>query len=89
MISIANEIAPSDSGIDRSRIVFVWFHVLINRLRIVPFDFAMIVRSFCLILIANNKIEPSGSGVDRSRIVYVWFPVWINRLRIVPFDLVP
>ena len=65
MILIANEIAPSDSGIDRSRIVFVWFPVLINRLRIVPFDLAMIVRSFSLILIAN-KIEPSGSGVDKD-----------------------
>ena len=43
MISIANEIKPGGSGVDRSWIVFMWFPVLINRLRIVPFDLALIV----------------------------------------------
>ena len=38
-------------------IVSVWFLVLINRLRIVPYD---------LVSIANN-IAPSGSGVESSR----------------------
>ena len=33
LISIAKEIAPNVSGVDRSWIVFVWFSVLINRLR--------------------------------------------------------
>ena len=76
----------SGCGVDRSWIVFEWFPVLLNRLRIVLFNLGSIVASFRLISIAN-EITPSGSGVDRSWIVFVWFPVLINRLRIVPFDL--
>ena len=67
------------SGVDRSQIVFLWFPVLINMLRITPFELALIVASFQLILIAN-EIAPSGSDVDRSQIVFVWFPVLINML---------
>ena len=43
LISIANELAPSGSGVDRSHIMYMWFPVLINRLRILHFDLASIV----------------------------------------------
>ena len=86
LISISNKIAPSVSGVDRSRIIFVWFPDLPNRLSIVPLYMGSIVASFWLILMAN-KITPNGSDIDRSQIVLVWFPVLINRLRIVPLDL--
>ena len=46
LILIANKITPSVTGVDRSQIVFVWFPVLINMLRIMPFDLASIV-SMC------------------------------------------
>ena len=46
LIIIANETAPSVSGVDISQIVFLWFSVLINRLRIFPFDLGLIVPSF-------------------------------------------
>ena len=46
--------------------VSTWFPVLINSLRVVPFDLEAIVASFSLILIAN-EIAPSGSGIDRSQ----------------------
>ena len=48
------------------KIVSMWFPVLINRLRIIPFDLGSIVASFQLISIAN-KIAPNGSGIDRSQ----------------------
>ena len=79
MILIANEIAPSVSGVDISRVIFVWFPVLINSLRIAPFDLGLIVPSFQLILIAN-EIASSGSGVDRSRIVFVWLTLIVKRI---------
>ena len=86
MILIANEIAPSVSGVDILRVIFVWFPVLINRLRILPFYLGSIVEIFRLIIIANET-APSVSGVDISQIVFLWFSVLINRLRIFPFDL--
>ena len=52
------------------KIVSVWFPVLINRLRIVPFDLGSKVTGFRLILIAN-EIAPSGCGVDRSHDCYL------------------
>ena len=48
------------------KIISMWFPVLINRLRIIPFDLGSIVVSFQLISIAN-KIAPNGSGIVRSR----------------------
>ena len=43
LISIADEIAPISSGVDGAGIAFAWFPVLINRLRIVPFNLGSIV----------------------------------------------
>ena len=45
-------------------VVSVWFPVLINWLKIVPFNLGSLVKSLIWI---DNKIVPSGSGVDRSR----------------------
>jgi len=39
------------------KIVSVWYPVLINRLRIVPFDLGSIVASFGLILIVNKIVS--------------------------------
>ena len=47
------------------KIVSKWFPVLMNRLRIVSIDLALIVISFRLIAIAN-KIATSGSGINSS-----------------------
>ena len=43
LVSIADEIAPFRSGVDGAGIAFAWFPVLINRLRIVPFNLGSIV----------------------------------------------
>ena len=83
MISIANKIAPSCSSVERSMIVFVWFLVLLNRIRIVPFNLGSIVGSIQI----TRSPPPSGSCVDRSWIIFVWFLVLINRLRIGRFNL--
>ena len=69
------------------KIVSMWFPVLINRLRIIPFDLGSIVANFQLISI-SNKIAPNGSGINRSRYGIRVVPCFfLNRLRIVPFNL--
>ena len=48
----------------------MWFPVLINRLRIVPFDLALIVTNFQLILIANEITSGVDTRQDYSLVVY-------------------
>ena len=48
------------------KIVFAWFPVLVNRLRIVSIGLALIVTMFRLMSI-DKEIPPSVSGVDSSR----------------------
>ena len=58
MILIANKIAPRGSNIDILQTVFMWFLVLINRFRIVPFDFASIVTRLhlCVLTLIVERI---------------------------------
>ena len=67
-------------------VVSVWFPVLINWLRIVPFNLGSLVKSFRLIMIAN-KIAPSGSSVDRSRDCIRVVSCFDKQVEDRPFDL--
>ena len=61
LISIANKIAPSGSGVDRSR-----FLVLINRLRIMPFDLALIVTGLYPCVDFDSQENLSCTWIDTS-----------------------